>query len=540
MDDVRNPALEHAIAGDLERRENCLVYADWLASRGHARGELILAQDALASDPENPELLAAQQRLLEEHRDTFSCADTPALARVEVDWHRGFWRALRVELELDATTSAGIEALLAHPSAALLESLTIHGGLQSRTAPVYGNVATLLSKAVLPAVRTLRALALGSRDVPLHWAPAMFADSLPRLEHLEMRASYFEHRQLDLQLLPRLRSFTLLARRFDRQRIKHLTRSLPTDLRGLTIDTWDSDPDNQDIHAILDGSTCPHLTRLGVLGLLNAAELIAALRRSPLLPQLREIGLRVSFAWRSDEQLLELLRDPAFASKQLFTSTDASAAEHYHLATFLRAGLRRPADALVFFEAALRDDPKRVDTWMEHGLAHAELGQQPEAERSYREALQLEPDDVYTWHNLALCLKRQQRYAEALDAFRRAELPSERMRGARLHCIGHMLQLLGEHDEAQLSLEAAIDCYTQTLRTQPERRGAVLACGRPRTPAATRGGARGSRSCDRQQRALARGGAHRRGLGRPTRGPGLPRVAYPRRALISSAMAIGG
>lgn len=463
MDDVRDPALESAIADDLERRENYLVYADWLATRGHPRGELILVQDALSSEPQNPELQAAQARLLDDHRDALSCEGASMLAQVEVDWHMGFWRAVRVELEDTATSTAGIEALLAHPSAALLQSLTIHGG--SSSGSVFSNVATLLSNPALPAGRTLRALALGSRKVQLRWSPAMLADSLPRLEHLELRSSSFD-RDLDWQLPP-LRSFTLLTRAFGRKQLERLKRSLPTELRGLTLDVHDYDWSLQDIEAILDGSSHPRLTRLGLLCSLDLVELFAALRRSPLLAQLHELGLRLTSGWSYDEELHEILRDPALASKQLFTSADASAAEHYHFATFLRSALRRPADALVAYEAALRDEPENMAVWEGHGLAHFDLGQQPEAERSYREALRIEPADGYAWHNLALCLKRQKRYAEALDAFRRGNVPNQRP-GIKLHCIGHMLQEIGERDEARRTLEAAIDCYTEALRDEPD------------------------------------------------------------------------
>lgn len=461
---ARDPGLEAAIASQPELVDNYLVYADWLAARGHPRGELIAVQQRLSLAPDDAELQARHAQLLDEHRKALGCEGGPGIAGFEVDWHLGFWRAVRIELDGDAESSAGVEAVLGHPSAALLESLTIHGANLS-TGEVFRAIAQRLSEPELPIARTLRRLALGSRAVPLRWSPAALEHSLPRLEQLELRSSFVHHSYLDWQL-PRLRSFTLVTRALGHRRLARLCRSLPAQLIALTLDVQGDKLRADDVESILDGSLCPALTRLGLLGFVGNVELAEALLRSPLLPQLREIGLRPPYGWWHEDELPTRLQDPALADKRLFCSDDLSAAERYNFGLMLRTDLRRPAEALAAFEQALRDAPDDATTWMEHGNALEDLGELPKAERSYREALRLDPKLGSVWHNLAVCLKRQQRFAEALEAFRSSSTEAEPL-ASTLHCIGHMHQALGEHDEGRRVLQQAIDGYTEMLDDDP-------------------------------------------------------------------------
>jgi tetratricopeptide (TPR) repeat protein len=114
---------------------------------------------------------------------------------------------------------------------------------------------------------------------------------------------------------------------------------------------------------------------------------------------------------------------------------------------------------------AARDEPNDAAIWNEHGSALADLGRQQAAERSYREALQRDPGHRGAWHNLAVCLKHQQRFAEALDGFRQS-VDGEPL-ASTLHCIGHMQQELGQHDEARSTLAQAIAGYTAMLDDDP-------------------------------------------------------------------------
>lgn len=472
---MRDSTLTDAIACDPDNVDNYLVYADWLAARGDPRGELIAVQHHLSLDPDSPALQAAQAQLLEDHRAALTCegvcAGAPELASVELDWRLGFWRAARVELEPDASSTAGVAALLAHPSAAVLESLTIHGATSS-TGELFRELALMLGEPELPVARTLRALALGERDLPLRWSPALLERALPRLEQLELRSSNIHHSYLDWSL-PRLRSFTLVTRSLGRRRLARLYRSLPPKLRALTLDLRDPKLRVADLDAILDGSLCPRLTRLGLLGLDQSAAMLDALLRSPLLPQLHAIGVHPLRGWWSDDELSTHLRDPALAAKQLFCSCDADADDLYNFGLLLRSELERPADALAAYDQALRLAPDDVATWMEHGNALDDLDRLPEAERSYREALRLDPEHEPTWHNLAVGLKRQRRFAEALDGYRRS-CASREPSASTLHCIGHMLQELGDEPEARQVLDAAIAKYSALLSAAPANAEAMF------------------------------------------------------------------
>ena len=51
-------------------------------------------------------------------------------------------------------------------------------------------------------------------------------------------------------------------------------------------------------------------------------------------------------------------------------------------------------DALPYYDAALRIDPRAKDVWERKGDAHAALKQSPEAIRAYVQAVNLDPDDV--------------------------------------------------------------------------------------------------------------------------------------------------
>src|SRR3990170_317731 len=59
---------------------------------------------------------------------------------------------------------------------------------------------------------------------------------------------------------------------------------------------------------------------------------------------------------------------------------------------FLAAG--RPAEALPYYDASLRNEPRGKDIWERKGDAHAALGQRPEAIRAYVQVVNLDANDV--------------------------------------------------------------------------------------------------------------------------------------------------
>lgn len=93
------------------------------------------------------------------------------------------------------------------------------------------------------------------------------------------------------------------------------------------------------------------------------------------------------------------------------------------------------------------------------GVILAALGRLPEAETSYRQALELQPDFVDTFNNLGECLRHQGRAAEAIAAYQQA-LRLAPNRFEFYSNLGNGWQHLGNFVEA----EAA---YRESLRLNP-------------------------------------------------------------------------
>src|SRR6266705_3740289 len=60
----------------------------------------------------------------------------------------------------------------------------------------------------------------------------------------------------------------------------------------------------------------------------------------------------------------------------------------------------RASDALGYYDAGLRIDPKAKDLWERKGDAHVALEQRPEAIRAYMQVVNLNPDDVDGYHRV--------------------------------------------------------------------------------------------------------------------------------------------
>ncbi|MCX5740881.1 MAG: WGR domain-containing protein [Proteobacteria bacterium] len=64
-----NPALEKQIDADPDSADAWAVYADWLQSQGDPRGELAVVQERLVASPKDKAMLAAEKKLLKDHRE---------------------------------------------------------------------------------------------------------------------------------------------------------------------------------------------------------------------------------------------------------------------------------------------------------------------------------------------------------------------------------------------------------------------------------------------------------------------------------------
>ena len=90
-------------------------------------------------------------------------------------------------------------------------------------------------------------------------------------------------------------------------------------------------------------------------------------------------------------------------------------------------GLQRFDAALVAFDAALVDHPRRADVLINRGHALRELGRLPEALASYDQALALELDNALALVNRAVVLSEERRFTDALASLEKAMMadPSE-------------------------------------------------------------------------------------------------------------------
>src|SRR6058998_2452253 len=80
----------------------------------------------------------------------------------------------------------------------------------------------------------------------------------------------------------------------------------------------------------------------------------------------------------------------------------------------------RASDALGYYDAGLRVDPKAKDLWERKGDAHVALEQRPEAIRAYMQVVNLDPDDVEGYRRvLALVPDDAELWVRAGEARRR-------------------------------------------------------------------------------------------------------------------------
>jgi len=114
-----------------------------------------------------------------------------------------------------------------------------------------------------------------------------------------------------------------------------------------------------------------------------------------------------------------------------------------------------PAAAAEAYEQAARLAPQRPETHFNLGNTQWRLDHHPQAEASFRRALQLRPDYDAAWRNLSFVLREQGRALEAWHAFRpvrqRASLDPQVVRHE-----GLLAWEAGHPDHARAAFEAAL------------------------------------------------------------------------------------
>jgi len=296
----RNDELEAAIDASPDDSEPSSVLADWLADRGHPRGELVALQLRAESDPAlkaaaDAHLAAHASALLgplAPHQRTHDGEDREAFV-----WRRGFIDHARLSNDDNTThgttTVAEILGLLfAHPSGRRLTRVDvgINGGDDG-----LDDVIEVIAGGGAPP--TLRALLLGDyideqrmisyfevgrlaplwrvtslRELVVHGVFDVGTIDHPLVEHVEFQTG---------GLSPASAEAIAVARW---PRLRHL-------------DIWYGDPNYGgdativDVRPLLARTDLPELVHLGLKNAAFTDEICGQLATSPLMPQLRELDL---------------------------------------------------------------------------------------------------------------------------------------------------------------------------------------------------------------------------------------------------------
>jgi tetratricopeptide (TPR) repeat protein len=139
--------------------------------------------------------------------------------------------------------------------------------------------------------------------------------------------------------------------------------------------------------------------------------------------------------------------------------------------------LRRPAEALASYDAALALRPDSAHVLYNRGTVLQSLGRHAEALASYERLLSLQPGDVEALNNLGVCLLEAGRPAEALSAFERA-LAARPAYPDALNNRGNALQQLDRPNEALASYGKALVLRPDHPQTLNNRGNALRALGR--------------------------------------------------------------
>jgi predicted TPR repeat methyltransferase len=128
---------------------------------------------------------------------------------------------------------------------------------------------------------------------------------------------------------------------------------------------------------------------------------------------------------------------------------------------------QRHADALAYFDGALRTDRVNPHLHFVSGLCHGGLGRVEEAIASYRRALQYQPEFVEARANLGYLLEHSGKLEEAAECYRRAlvQAPNEWTALVRL---GFCERVLGQLHSSAQSLARALAINPRSAPTLNE------------------------------------------------------------------------
>jgi len=127
----------------------------------------------------------------------------------------------------------------------------------------------------------------------------------------------------------------------------------------------------------------------------------------------------------------------------------------------------RHADALAYFDGALRTERVNPQLHFMAGLCHGGLGRVEEAIASYRRALQYQPDFIEARANLGYLLEHTGRIEEAAECYRRALAlaPDE---WVALNRLGYCERMLGQAEASLATLGRALAINARSAPTLNE------------------------------------------------------------------------
>jgi uncharacterized protein (TIGR02996 family) len=327
---ARHPELEAKLIdnpGDVDAR---LIYADFLQSKGDPRGELIVLQHR-GKDAEADAYIAAHADELVGPLKLFERTWDHKPTRA-FEWHLGFIRSALIGYEShtdrpdkedgdelddldhkEARADRAVAALLTHPSAMLLESLTVRMNMLD-DGMYFDPVLQALAEHGAPALRTLR---LGEfqqagpggvqndYDYENSWAgfgngTAVWA-KLPRLENLRLQMNFggYSTQGITDEIgefdLPKLAHLEVVTGGMSRFCLRSFASGKLPALRFIDLwigsNNYGSDGSVEDLAPLLAGDNVPSLTHLGIINCEFTDDVVTALVHSKLLPRLRELSL---------------------------------------------------------------------------------------------------------------------------------------------------------------------------------------------------------------------------------------------------------
>lgn len=352
-----NPELVEAILRRPDDDAPYLVYGDWLQGQGDARGELVAVQHQLRQRPDDPLLQKREKALIRELMparlgQVVKKKHGPGKAEsgyCEVIWRLGFIVAARIGRNSDRppyTVRELVAALLAHPAAQVLQSLTI-GALGSVDDYDYRDVVRELC---LARPRTLRELVLAD-FAPEHseLAASSLGDVsclfrvLPRLERLHLRGGSMLLDDIDA---PCLRELAITTCSFDARMVQAIGVASWPSLAVLGLRDGGAAFPASGLSSLLWPRHMPALRGLAILDTSDTVAIWQVLADSPLLPQLEVLDLSGGSLTDADIDVL-LARREAFAHLRRLVLeanhlSDRGAAALISLCADVRVGGQRP------------------------------------------------------------------------------------------------------------------------------------------------------------------------------------------------------